>query len=173
MTDIKIQGQLTAGASEALAEHARALYDKPGSTRLGVIELRSDWNKAPAPGSETKPVVNLRIAGLEIAGRDQEGALREAQRTLYLQRTARGTLDEDGQLQLSQDTLKLTAGILADIETARLRAALNHWTLEINKVVHSAILTDGEIRHELDRIARGLTVALHPARDEAVDGEGE
>jgi hypothetical protein len=162
--DIKIDGKLGAGADAALSDHAKALYDKPGSRRVGIIELRRDYGLAPDPSGSKKAVVGLAIAGLEIAGPDQEGAVREAQKTLYMQRTAKGTLDEEGQIQLTQDTVRLLGGVLNDIELARLRAAVERWTTEIHNAIHSKTLTDGEIRHELDRIHAGLTRALHPAR---------
>ena len=34
----------------------------------------------------------------------------------------------------------------------------------MTRVVNSSILTDGEIRHEVDRIQQGLMAVLHPAR---------
>lgn len=164
MTDIKIDGKLTTGAGEAIGEHARALYDRLGSTRVGIVELRSAHRLTPGPGEDKKPVVGLRIAALEIATKDQEDDVRRAQRALYLQRTARGTLNEDGQLELSQGTVQLLGESLTYTEAARLRAGLEHWTGEMTRVVNSSILTDGEIRHEVDRIQQGLMAVLHPAR---------
>lgn len=165
-TDIKLESKFSVGAADALYDHARPLYDRLGATRVGIVELRSSERVTPGPEEDKTPSVKLRIVGLEIAGPDQEGAVREAQRALHLQRTAMGTLNEDGQIDLTRETIRLTGGLLADLETARLRAALQHWATEARKVVHSRTLLDGEIRHELDRIAEGMDAALHPARQD-------
>lgn len=162
--DLKIDGKLSATADAALADHAKALYDVPGSRRVGIIELRRDYGLAPDPSGSKKAVVGLAIARLEIAGPDQEEAVREAQRALYLQRTARGTLGEDGQIELSPNTIDDLGNLLHDIELARLRAALDRWTTELANVMDQK-LSEAELRHELDRIRDGMATALHPARD--------
>lgn len=174
MTDLKIDGKLTASGTEALADHARSLYERLGTTRMAIVELRGVERLTPAPGEDKTPAVKLRIAGLEVAGPEQEEHVREAQRALYLQRTAQGTLTEQGELQVSKETLRLAGHHLHAIETARLRAALDHWTREARRVVNSSgKLRDGEIRHELDRIADGLEAALHPARLTDTEDEEE
>lgn len=169
MTEIKIEGKLTSGAGEALADHARALYDGLGKTRLGIVELRSAHRVTPGPGEEKKPTVALRIAALEIANADQERYVREAQKALYLARTARGTLNDDGQIEISEDTIRLLGDSLAYEEAARLRAGLERWTTEMAKVASTPTLLDGEIRHEVERIKKGLQAVLHPARQTADD----
>jgi hypothetical protein len=108
--------------------------------------------------------VKVRIVGLELPNREQEGAVREAQRFLHLQRTARGTLDDDGQLELSDSTLRLTGGMLANLETARLRAGLEHWREYARRLVHGPELTVTEVRHEMQALAEGLTAILDTAR---------
>lgn len=166
--ELKIDGKLSPTAAAALEDHAKALYLTPGARRVGIIELRRDYQTAPDPSGAKKAVVGLAIAGLEVAGPDQENAVREAQRALYLQRTARGTLDETGQIELYPETVDLLGDLLHDIELARLRAALHRWTSELDKA-KSAKHSESELRHELDRIHDGLEAALHPAREAGGD----
>ena len=161
--EIKIEGKLNSSATEALADHAKALYDKP-STRVGIVELRSDYNVAPNPGSEKKAAVVCRINLLEIATADQEEDVRRAMQALYLHRTARGTLDDAGQLEFSEDTVRLLGSMLHERETVRLSAGLRHWAREMDRIANSSILTPGEFRHEFDRVHDGLNALLHPAR---------
>lgn len=167
MTEIKIEGKLPSGAGEALADHARALYDGLGKTRMGIVELRAAHRLTPGPGEDKKPTVTLRVAGLEIANAEQERYIRDAQKALHLARTARGTLTEAGQIEISEDTVRLLGDSLAYEEAARLRAGLERWTTEMARVAATPTLLDGEIRHEVERIKKGLQAVLHPARQTA------
>src|SRR3546814_18372904 len=110
------------------------------------IELPAMERTKPAPKTYGKPSVKVRIIGLELPNREQEGAIREAQRFLYLQRTARGTLDDDGQLELSDSTPRLTGGMLAFIETARPRAGLAPWRDYAQRPVHGPASTLNPVR---------------------------
>lgn len=165
MPILKFDAKVSASAQEALEAHVRPLYDTPGGRRMGIIEFAAIERTQPAPNTDGKPSVKVRIIGLEIPNREQEGAVREAQRFLHLQRTARGTFDDDGQLELSESTLRLTAGLLANIETARLRAGLAHWREYAQRLVHGPELTISEVRHEMQALAEGLTAVLNTARD--------
>ncbi|MEV4974412.1 hypothetical protein [Streptomyces scopuliridis] len=169
MTQIKFDAKVSATASEALEPHVRPVYDTPGSRRMAIIEMAHIERTQPAPGSEKEPVVRVRIVGLELPTAEQEGYVREAQRFLHLQRTARGTLDDDGQLELDDHTLRLTGGHLAYMETARLRAALTHWASYARRVMHTPNLIDSELRHEMKAVADGLTAALSGARADDAD----
>lgn len=164
MTEIKIEGKLPSSAGEAIGEHARPLYDRLGSTRMVIAELRASHRVTPGPGEDKKPTVSLRIAAMEVANKDQEDYIRKAQQALYLARTARGTLTGDGQIELSDDTVRLLGDSLAYEEAARLRAGLEHWATEMARVAATPTLLDGEIRHEVERIKKGLQDVLHPAR---------
>lgn len=164
MPDIKLAGKLTATASAALGEYARAMYDHPGLTLMGIVELKATKKLEVAPDEADSPAVHARILGLEIANDDQEDDLRRAQKALYAQRTARGTLDESDQLEIVPDTLRLLGEMLHDREAVRLRAGLARWLVEMQKVANSPILTPAEVRHEFDRIHNGLEALLHPAR---------
>ena len=166
MTQMKFDAKVSASASEALEPHVRPVYDNQGSRRLLIGEFAHIERTQPAPGSEKEPVVKVRLVSLEIPTQEQEGYVREALRFLYLQRTARGTLDDDGQLELDQQTLRLTGGQLAYIETARLRAALDHWAGYARRVMQTPNMTVSEAMHELKTVRDGLTAALEGARDD-------
>ncbi|MEV2277754.1 hypothetical protein AB0I72_19420 [Nocardiopsis sp. NPDC049922] len=167
---LKIDSKVSPAAERALEPYVTKLYDTPGLRLMAVAEIKPEDRNAPPPDSEAGLWVKARISALEIASTDQEAALREAQRALYLQRTAHGTLDEDGEMQLDERTLELTGGLLNAIEAARLTAVLRHWAAYARRVNRTEQLTLSEIRHELDTVATGLTAALDHARD---DGDEE
>lgn len=164
MTQLKFDARVSASAQEALESHVRPMYDLPGSRRMAIIEFAAIERTEPAPGTEKEPSVKVRIVGLELPNKEQEPAIREAQRFLHLQRTAHGTFDGDGQLELSDSTLRLTGGMLAYLETARLRAGLSHWRDYANRMVHGPELTLSEVRNEMQAMAEGLTAVLNTAR---------
>lgn len=168
MTDVKIEGKVGGNAADALEPHARAIYNKRGARVLAIIELAATERTEPAPDSEKTPSVKMRISGMEIPAKEQEGAIREAMKALYLQRTATGTLNEEGELELAKDTIRHTAGLLSEIENARLRAGLENWTGYARQVAGSTKdLVASELRHELRAVAEGLQTILDRA---AVDG---
>lgn len=170
MTQLKFDAKVSASAQEALEPHVRPVYSTPAARRLFIGEFAALERTEPAPGSEKEPSVKVRIVSLELPNESQEGYVREALRFLHLQRTARGTLDDDGQLELAQDTLRLTGGHLAYLETARLRAGLGHWAAYARRVLHTSNLTVSEVLHEMKTVADGLDAVLSSARDD--DGEG-
>ncbi|MFJ4551027.1 hypothetical protein ACIP4X_17670 [Streptomyces sp. NPDC088817] len=165
MPVLKFDPKVSASAQEALEPHIRPLYDQPGARRMAIIEFAHMERTEPAPNTDGKPSVKVRIMGLELPNKEQEHAVREAQRFLNLQRTARGTFDDDGQLELSESTLRLTAGLLSNIEVARLRAGLAHWREYAQRLVHGPDLTISEMRHEMQALAEGLTAVLDTASD--------
>lgn len=171
MTQLKFDPRVSASAQEALEPHVRPMYDQPGSRRMAIVEFAHIERMEPAPGTEKEPQVKVRIVGLELPNQDQEHAVREAQRFLHLQRTARGTLDDDGQMELSDSTLRLTGGMLAYLETARLRAGLQHWREYARRIQHGPEMTVTEVRHEMQALADGLAAVLDTARHHD-DGEG-
>ncbi|MFJ2719431.1 hypothetical protein [Streptomyces sp. NPDC087437] len=169
MPVLKFDPKVSASAQEALEPHIRPLYDQPGARRMAIIEFAHMERTEPAPNTDGKPSVKVRIMGLELPNREQEDAVREAQRFLHLQRTARGTFDDDGQLELSESTLRLTGGMLAYLETARLRAGLAHWREYAQRLMHGPDLTVTEMRHEMQALAEGLTAVLNTASDHSSD----
>jgi hypothetical protein len=171
MTILKIIGNPASGAMQALEPHVARMYAVPGLRMMAIIEMAHVERVQPAPGADGTPTVRMKITGCEVPNREQEGTVREAQRALFLARTARGTLDEEGMLQLDEATLKLTPGLLMSIECARLRAGLNHWEQQARRIVAAAgKLTGTEIAHELQAVADGLTAVLDQA---AIPDENE
>ncbi|MFK0172666.1 hypothetical protein ACIQU5_28105 [Streptomyces sp. NPDC090306] len=166
MTQLKFDAKVSAAAQEALEPHVRPVYATPAARRLIIGEFAAIERTEPAPGSEKEPSVKVRIVSLELPNEEQENAVRDALRFLHLQRTARGTFDDDGQLELSEDTLRLTGGQLAWLETARLRAGLAHWRAYAERLVHGPELTISEVRHEMQAVAQGLAAVLDTARDQ-------
>lgn len=164
MTQLKFDAKVSASAQEALEPHVRPVYATPAARRLFLGEFAAIERTEPAPGSEKEASVKVRIVSLELPNESQEGYVREALRFLHLQRTARGTLDDDGQLELDESTLRLTGNQLAYMETARLRASLNHWAQYARRVLHTPNITLTEAMHELKAVADGLTAALDGAR---------
>ena len=160
MTKLKIQGAPGSAAKDALEPHLARIYGRPGIRVMAIVELAHVERTQPAPDSDKDASVTMRISHLEVPNDQQEGAVREAQRALFLHRTAHGTLDDAGHLELSQDTVRLTGGMLHAVEVARLRAGLAHWVKYMRRVVDGPDLTLSEVRHELDTIADGLDATL-------------
>ncbi|RBQ21552.1 hypothetical protein DP939_02250 [Spongiactinospora rosea] len=166
-TVLKFESKLAVAAANALEPHIRPLYDQPGATRLAVMEIRHIERTQPADGSDKDPSVRVRIIGCEVPNREQEPHVREMMRALYVQRTAQGTLDDAGELQLSDRTLKNAGPVLHAIEVSRLRAGLAHWVDYAARVNANGKLTVSEMHHELDIVARGLKALLDGTPEEA------
>ncbi|GII88232.1 hypothetical protein Ssi03_62220 [Sphaerisporangium siamense] len=160
-TTLKFDSKVGASAANALEPHIRPLYDRPGASILAICEFRHVERTQPAPDADKDPSVKVRMTSIEVPNRDQEGAIREAARALYVQRTAAGTLDDDGIFQLSDTSLKNIGGLLHGIEAARLRAGLKHWVGYIARVNANPHLTISEIKHELDAVSQGLDALLN------------
>lgn len=161
MTKLKINSKVSPAAADALEIHVPSLYARPGAHVLAVMEMVHTERTQLAPDAEGEASVTMRIVSLEVPSKDQEGVIREVLRALHLHRTARGTLDEDGQVVLTDQTLKTAAGVLHAVEAARLRAGLQHYAKAARHLVHTdKALTASEFRHELADIADGLTNVL-------------
>ncbi|WP_067483815.1 hypothetical protein [Actinomadura hibisca] len=164
MTDIKIEGKVGGSAAAALEPHAPAIYAKRGARVLAVVELAATERTEPAPDSDKTPSVKMRIAAMEIPAREQEGAVREVMKALYVQRTAHGTINEQGEIELSKDTLRHAAGLLGEIENARLRAGAEQALRQARQVSGTTKdLSASEFRHEM----RGLADLLQTVLDRA------
>jgi hypothetical protein len=168
MTQVKLDSKLGGGPAAAIESHVPALYARQGCRIVAVVELAHEERTQPAPDSDKEPSVKMRISSMEIAAKEQEPAIREAMRALYLQRTATGTLDEHGQMVLTESTIQLTAGLLADVEAARLRVGMEHWMRYARQAASSQKLTDAEVRSEMRAVADGMAAVLSRA---AVLGE--
>lgn len=169
MTNLKIEAKPAASAAEALEPHVRRLYDQPGLHLMFIGELVHVERTQPAPGTDKLPVVKVRIIHVEIPNAEQEPLLREAQRALFMHRTASGTLQDDGQLELHPDTLRLLAGHLHAEEAARLRVQLQHWERYARRSSTSPSPSMSEVREELRTVADGLHAALYGAATSDTD----
>ncbi|SEG44568.1 hypothetical protein SAMN04489712_105258 [Thermomonospora echinospora] len=161
MTAIKLDSKLGRSATDALEPHVLPLYGRLGARIVAVLEFEAIERNQVAEDADKDAWVKLRITGMEIPTREQENALREAMRVLYLQRTAFGTLEEDGSIELSEDTLKHAAGVLADIEAAKLRAGVAHWAGRVRRTTGAAKdFTVAELLAEMRQIRDGLDALL-------------
>ena len=167
MPDIKIEGKVGGQAAAALEPHAKSLYDRPGVRVLAVVELAHSLRTQPAPDSEKNASVSLRISAMELPTKEQAETVREVMQALYLQRTAAGKLTEQGDVQLSENTMELASRLLSDQELSRLRVGMAHWEQHAANAARDSDLTIHGARAELRKISAGLSRVL--AR-ELVDG---
>lgn len=170
MTKLKIGGALPAQARAALEPHVAALYARPGVRRMIVGELHHVERTQPAPDGESEPSVTMRLSAVEVVPDDHEGIVRELMSSMYVERTARGTLTEEDELQLAQSTIEATAGLYSHVQVARLAAGIRLALDYAARVIASEKLTASELRHELDAIRTQLGKVLsggHGREDEA------
>jgi hypothetical protein len=160
MTVLKLDGKPSSAAMQAIEPHIRRLYARSGVRVMAVVELAHVERTEPAADADKDASVKMRISHLEIPGPDQEDSIREVLRSLYLQRTSTGTLDELGELELSKQTIADAGGIIGHIAVARMSAGIHHWAAYLRRVTANQALTVGELRHELDAVADGLAGLL-------------
>lgn len=161
MTTVKINGKLGSNASVAIEELTGKLFAKPGIRIVGVVELAHIERTQPAPDEDKEPSVTLGIKHLEIArGGEQEHAIRDALKALYTLRSASGTLTETDDVQLSERTLQLTAGMVTAVDAARLRVALKNWAEYARRSSLAGNLTLTQMRDELRTVSSGLDAVL-------------
>lgn len=171
MTKLAVKGLATA-AGAALQPHVEGWYRRSGCRAVAVVELQHVERMEPAREAEKERAVTMRIAACEVpVDPENEDVLREVMRSLYLLRTAAGTLDEEGQLQLSKQTLRLASQVIGGQAMARLSAGLHHWLGHLARVQANQALTVGELRHEIDAVHDGLAAILAPAPVADDDGE--
>lgn len=157
---LKLASAMSTSAVEAVEDLVHAIYSKPGMRVLALVELAHTERNQPAPDEDKEASVTVGIKQLEVARGDQSEILRKAMRALYVQRTARGTLDEQlDELKLSQSTLDGVGDDLALRETARLRAAmkLHADTLQRLRV---GSFTEKDLRKQLDKLYNLVTTTL-------------
>jgi hypothetical protein len=159
---LKLDSKMATGPEDVLGQLAHQLYERPGARIVGVVELAHVERTQPAPDTDAESSVKMRITALEVGREEQEHHLREAMRALFLHRTARGTIDEAGEVELSERTVELTGGVLHAVEAARLRAVVRHWGEYARAVTRSnRPPTVTELLHELTAIADGLDTAVY------------
>lgn len=168
MTKIKLDSAYPVTVGDALAPYVTHLLDaaRAGKDKrvLVVGEVAPVERTEPVATSDKEPVLKLGLSAAEIPHRDQEELVREVMRALYLQRTASGTLDEEGQVQLTRQAVRVAGGQIAHLAAARYRAALEAWAVQARTAVHSN-LSASEMWHEMERLAHGLAAALADDQD--------
>lgn len=160
MTKVKITGKPRAAATGSLEEQADWLYNHPGARMIGIVEF-AHVERTEVPDDEDKDrSVTLAITQLELATTEQEDPVRKAQRALFLARTANGTLDVDGEIELSRYWLDGVADDVSLREAARLRAGVRIWAEKARLAFTTPNLSSAEVLHELDALATGLQQLL-------------
>lgn len=159
MTAMKIKGKLAGLAVQSLFDLTKPVYDHPGVRLIGVVELAHIERSEPAPGEDQEASVTMQIKAIEIAHGDQQDHLRRAMHSLYMHRTAQGTIDEALEPQLSESTIADLGNDLNGIEAARLRVALEEWSDYIARVLRTN-LTKGAALDELRTVQMGLGAAI-------------
>lgn len=166
---ISLSGFLNAEPGRALEAQINRLRGNPGVRVIGVVELERHKIEVPDAADED-PTVHLRISGLELAKGEQEHLLRDAMVGLHLNRTASGTLTEDGDVELAQDTLERLPDRVTNVESARLRAALEYVVHRVEGLAKNNAHNDGTLRRELKKLAE-LGVAAITGEQLTLDGE--
>jgi hypothetical protein len=157
MTALKLQSRPSSAAAQALQPHVQQMYDRPGRGWILLAEVQQVERTEPAPAADKDRSVTMRITSCEVPTGDQEGSVRDVMRALFLERTATGTLDESGDLQLAKQTIRDAAGIVQLHAIARLSAGVAHWQAYVARVCGNQRLTVRELRHELAAISQRQT----------------
>lgn len=169
---LKLATALPSSVLDSLEDLIRPLYAKPGMRITGIVELTHVERIEVAPDEDKEPSVTVGLKLLEIAHGEQVDHLRRAAHALHVQRTARGTLDEElGELRLAKHIMEGLADDFALRETARLRAALVHQQETINRL-RTAPMSELEMRKHLDKLYRTISAAVE-WRDEDDDTGGQ
>lgn len=156
MTTAKLASKMSAGAASALGPHVEGLYEHPGRRVVAVVELCATERVQVADGEEKDGSVTLTVKQMELpADERQDEALRDAMLALYRHRTAAGTLDAHGDVQLSERTIADTGGRLDALEAARLRAGLRSLDSQLGQVL-GGMATPVDLRRGIEQARRQL-----------------
>jgi hypothetical protein len=160
-----------AAISEPIDSQMAKLRTQPGCRIVGVVEIeRYQLNKPD--DAESDPTVLLRLVALELAkSTEQDAVLRSAMLALHLHRTAGGTLTEDADVELAQDTLDKLPDLVCVHESARLHAAFEYLVDRISGLAKNTKHNDGELRQELKKLA-DLGVKALAGEQLTLDGTG-
>lgn len=159
MTQMKFSYQLGQAAAEAVSEIVDHVYATKGSTFMAVVEfVRKKTLEEEDPDKEN--TVWVGVGALAIGAGEQANLLREVQRALYLQRTARGTLDQANELRLAKQTLKDAQGLVSGEEVARLSAWIRLIRDELAAVTADETLDARALRKAADAVVDRASAAL-------------
>lgn len=167
---ISFSGRLNADPLHALQSQITRLRAKPGCKLMGVVEIERYQINQP-DDSDAEPTVLLRISDLEIGKGEQEALLRSAMLALHLHRTAGGTLTEDADIELAQDTLDKLPDLVSVHESARLHAAFESLVDRVTGLSKNTRHNDGDLRRELKKLA-DLGVKALAGEQLTIDGTG-
>lgn len=159
MTKLKFDTTPSGNALDAMEDLGGPLAAKPGMRIVGVCELAHVERVEPAPGEDKETTVKLRVTQLEVARGEQENHIRQCMAAMYRHRTATGKLGEEMEVELSERTIELTAGVLDQVEAARLRAGVEGHADYIRRVL-AGDLTPTQLREELRTVQKGLNSLL-------------
>lgn len=168
---ISFSGRLNADPLHALQSQITRLRAKPGCKLMGVVEIERYQINQP-DDSDAEPTVLLRISDLEIGKGEQEALLRSAMLALHLHRTAGGTLTEDADIELAQDTLDKLPDLVSVHESARLHAAFEFLVDRVTGLSKNTRHNDGDLRRELKKLA-DLGVKALAGEQLTIDGTGK
>lgn len=153
--------------SAALDRHAGRLYERPAPI-MAVVELVPVDRVMPVDEASAKdPLIRLRIETLEVATGEAEHVLREVTRALWIARTAVGTLDGDGDLHLSTQTLESAAELVGGHELARLSALLGSLLAAMRELADGSDADTAAMRNELLGLTEAAAAALVVGEDVA------
>jgi hypothetical protein len=156
MPNAKLNTKLGSDAEDGLQPHIADLYRDQGRRVVAIAELRATERTEVVSDAEAggTPTVKLTVTALEIANPKLEDHLRHGLEALYIQRTAYGTLDEEGQIELSDRTLEFLGGELHAVEAARLHATLRYFARAAREA--TALNDPAAMRKALRGLATGL-----------------
>lgn len=173
MTDqgFQFSGRISADPGHAIDSQIGRLRTQPGCKLVGIVEIER-YRVIKDDDAEADPVPVLRISDLEIAKGEQEALLRSAMTALHLHRTAGGTLTEDADVELAQNTLDKLPDLVSTFESARLRAAFEALVDRVSGLAKNTRHNDGDLRRELKKLA-DLGVRALAGEQLTIDGTGK
>lgn len=166
-----LSGFVNADPGHAIEAQIGRLRAQPGLRLVGIVELER-YRVIKDDDAEADPTIVLRISDLELAKGEQEALLRSSMTALHLHRTAGGTLTEDADIQLAQDTLDKLPDLVSTFESARLRAAFEALVARINGLAKNNRHNDGDLRRELKKIV-DLGLRALAGEQLTIDGTGK
>ncbi|MFF3671711.1 hypothetical protein [Microtetraspora malaysiensis] len=110
MPNLKLDSKLLKSVQRVLEPHG-ARMGQLGSSMVAIVEFTTT-KRVDVVDDETEPVRYLQITGLEVATREQEDALRNAQQAMFQLRTAHGTLEEIYSTEDAERKLRLLPGTI-------------------------------------------------------------
>lgn len=163
--------RIRGAVGDAIDAQIVKLRERPGCRIVGVVEIERHSVLAP-DDADTEPTVNLRLSALELAkSTEQDALLRQAMAALHMHRTAGGTLTEDGDVELAQDTLDKLPDLVSTHESARLHAAFTYAADRVRGLAANNKHNDGDLRRELRKLSAQLAAALE-GEQLTIDGTG-